>query len=69
MLVTILAAMSGVKIFVAAILPCFTSFKPDLVGTVYPLEQDVISTEQENDGNSNFWPYAAGNYLALFFWQ
>lgn len=52
----ILAAMSGVKIFVAAILLCFTLFKPDSVRTVYfyLLEQDVISTEQENDGNSNF---------------
>lgn len=59
--------MNAVKIFAAAILPCFTSFKPDSIGMMYLLEQDVISTEQENDVNVNFLPYAEGNYLALFF--
>lgn len=68
---TILAAMNAVKTFAPAILSCFTLFKPDSVGMMYfyMLEQDVISTEQENDVSINFWPCAVGNYLALFFWQ
>lgn len=53
---TILAAMNAVKAVAPAILSCFTLFKPDSVGMMYfyMLEQDVISTEQENDVSINF---------------